>query len=115
AEGVTNLEVYVILISNSSTVTSLNKTGSKRHDFLSEVLAPIQSMLHTREARGSYAKDLIEFGEPLVDAVIPFNLVTTDVPLPLGWQLSRGAADEMNKQLGDPDNAKSVKDVLEKL
>lgn len=113
--GITNLEVFVILISNSSTVTSLNKTGSKRHDFLSEVLAPIQSMLHTREARGSYAKQLVQSDTELVDGVIEFNLEPTDVPLPLGWQLSRGAAGEMNRQLGDPDNANSVKMILEKL
>jgi hypothetical protein len=95
-------------------------------DFLCEVLAPINTLVHTREARGTLAQEAIE-GEQLSqeDALkeshpeitlknrLLFGLHDSPVPLPLGWMLSGDAANEMRRQLhANDDNQKNAGDVM---
>lgn len=94
----TNLDLYLILISNNPDTISSSESPNKRHEMLSEVLAPIQTLLKTREARGSYSEIMAEI-EPYLANNFRFSLTARSTPLPLGWQLSQGAAQEMVTQL----------------
>jgi len=70
--------------------------------FASETRAPIEALFNTRDARGIYARRKIarevvgDGGEFYV-----FELCKRDVPLPLGWELSRLAETEIQAQLRD--------------
>ncbi len=103
----------VILIDNGPQSTKASGETPGEPAFFAEVLSPLQTMLSTREARGKYAEeaswhhvgytpDLGQPNNPLVPKdlkVIEFRLANREVPLPLGWMLSRSAATEMNEQL----------------
>ena len=90
------------------------KSKTEPGNFLSETLAPLDTLLHTREARGRYAQVQIkretlmigkepkkaEAGDDLPPNYFYFGLTARKTPLPLGWMLSRGAAREMADQIG---------------
>jgi hypothetical protein len=101
----------VITISNDPNKAGGNKKENRKHHFLSEVLAPIQTLLHTRSSRGSYSEEAIQFQQGYSN-IVSFGLVATNTPLPLGWALSRGAIAEMNRQM-DAQNAEHIEEVLE--
>ena len=106
--------------------------------FMSEVTSPLFTMMNTREARGTYAQKAIqreqrrvkagvvkppveaEHAEPRSPDIFYFNLRDTQVPLPLGWMLSKAAAETMRAQLqfddgGQIRNASSMDQVLRTL
>ncbi|PYL71322.1 MAG: hypothetical protein DMF26_19545 [Verrucomicrobia bacterium] len=86
-------------------------------NFLGDVTAPIYSLLNTRNARGTYAQKAIVLEQRPVKAdearpvtegqpagprpkhIFYFRLRDTQVPLPLGWMLSKAAAQTMREQL----------------
>src|SRR5262249_45110235 len=89
--------------------------------FLEDLLAPVDALLNTRDARGSYAQRAIGraqeiFYENLQDKlprnqkakVLYFSLGPAEVPLPLGWMLSNQAADAMNQELNDEGKSKKT-------
>jgi hypothetical protein len=103
--------------------------------FMSEVTSPLFTMMNTRTARGTYAQKGIhreqrrfkaggveapaeaEHTAPPSPDIFYFNLRDTNVPLPLGWMLSKAAADTMQAQLqfddgGQIRNASSMDQVL---
>ncbi len=147
--NISNVDVKVIMISNDprkgSTVISPAKPGPSASPsqpqrsapvttegaFLGDLTAPLYALLNTRDARGVYAQKAIARGQRLVKAgeapdplpgtkdIIYFGLRETEVPLPLGWMLSRGAAKTMSAQLyWDDDvvhNGESMNGVLKSL
>jgi hypothetical protein len=80
-------------------------------NFLSETLSPVDTLLSTREGRGRYAQVQIKREMLMLTPdgdnksgdrpsnYFYFGLKARDVPLPLGWMLSRGAAQEMSQQI----------------
>jgi hypothetical protein len=99
-----------------------NAPNKTKREFLGEVLAPINTLVHTREARGTFSQEAIE-SEQQVQAEGPpklpvpnrllFGLHDSRVPLPLGWMLSGGAANEMRDQLRkNNDNQESTDAVM---
>lgn len=72
-----------------------------------EATAPLEALLDTRSARGSYARAQL-LGALHADAQDPargdllwhFRLCTGDYPIPLGWAISAPVFDEMQRQLG---------------
>jgi hypothetical protein len=126
-KGITNVDVKVIMISNDPRKGSLaiapakpgpSPSGPQRTkpltaqgDFLGDLTAPPYALLNTRDARGVYAQKAIKreqrrfkAGETeimplLTKDIVYFGLRDTDVPLPLGWMLSREAARTMREQL----------------
>ena len=86
-----------IVIRNDPEDSGGNKKQNRFHEFASEGLAPLQALLHTRNARGSYSE--LALNSRQGTNVINFELMACDTPLPLGWSLSRGAIDEMNRQI----------------
>ena len=88
----------------------INSTGDppQKTSILSEVFAPIQTLLNTRVARAKYSQDTLP-----VDASHAFTLNLEEAPLPLGWQLSRAAMQEMNGQIRGLDG--QVQNVLDEL
>jgi hypothetical protein len=102
--------------------------------FLGETTAPLYALLNTRNARGTYAQKAIareqrrfkagvvsapsaaEQEQPRTKDIIYFGLRDTNVPLPLGWMLSDGAARAMQRQLNLNDdvlhNAEAMDEVL---
>ena len=77
-------------------------------------MAPLEALLHTRDARGTYAQREIGqaqeiFYENLNGKLPPnqqakvyyFSLAPAEVPLPLGWMLSNRAAHAMHLELND--------------
>jgi hypothetical protein len=90
----------------------INSTGDppKKSALLSEVFAPIRTLLNTRVARAKYSQDTL----PL-DACHCFTLDLEEAPLPLGWQLSHAAMQEMNGQIvGLDGQVQNVVDELQK-
>jgi hypothetical protein len=93
---------------------------SKERDFLSEVLAPVSTLLNTRDARATFSQAAIE-SEQDSQEKIPFpnrfliGLHDSPVPLPLGWMLSGDAAKEMRSQLTNPENQKVFGRILDEL
>jgi len=84
--------------------------------FLEDALAPVYALLSTRDARGEYAQKAIgQAQRESCDALKAqlgmeidgsrclhfFSLAPATVPLPLGWMLSNGAADAMQKEMFD--------------
>jgi hypothetical protein len=93
---------------------------SKERDFLSEVLAPVSTLLNTRDARATFSQAAIE-SEQDSQKKTPFpnrfliGLHDSPVPLPLGWMLSGDAAKEMRSQLTNPENQKVFGRILDEL
>lgn len=143
-----NVDVKVVMISNDprkgSLVIAPAKPGpspsrqqlrsapvTTEGDFLGDVTAPPYALLNTRDARGVYAQKAIAREQRPVKAngppdlmpdtkdIIYFGLRETEVPLPLGWLLSREAARAMRDQLyWDDDvvhNGDSIRQVLNSL
>ena len=106
-------------------------------NFLGDVTAPIYSLLNTRDARGTYAQKAIVLEQRPVKAnearavteaqptgprpkhIFYFRLRDTRVPLPLGWMLSKAAAQTMREQLELDDdviqNQTAMNEVLKTL
>jgi hypothetical protein len=112
--------------------------GPKRSDsltakpnFLGDLMAPPDALMNTRDARGVYAQKAIRreqrpFKADAADQVpsdtkdiVYFGLRDTDVPLPLGWMLSREAARTMQEQLYQNDdvvhNGEAIDEILKSL
>ncbi len=80
-------------------------TGNDRKDktvrprpCLNELLSPPMTLLHTRGARGVYARETLKWhvGE---ENFLHFGLCKKEVSIPLGWALSSVAQEEMEKQI----------------
>lgn len=93
--------------------------------FLVDMLAPLQTLFSTREARGSYAQREITLEQQNVcdtvahslgvgrmdrKGVYFFSLAPATVPLPLGWMLSNGAAQAMQDEMDDRGLSSSITD-----
>ena len=123
---VANVVPKVIMISNSPVGTAFweqrcpdknNKEKENRtiqrelshrnpSSFLEDALAPVYSLLNTRDARGVYAQRAIGyvnngFSLDPKKQVYFFSLAQTTVPLPLGWMLSNRAAEAIQLELFD--------------
>src|SRR5262249_51594512 len=108
----------VIEIANAPGATVPTTTIPKpAGEFLSDVMSPLYALLHAREARGTYSQMLVRQGENRGAEVIRFSLKRRNVPLPLGWMLSGGAAYEMKKQIEAEDtrNPASLAQVIDRL
>jgi hypothetical protein len=95
-----------------------------KHDFLSEIVAPVSALLNTRNARASFSQEAIEGEQESYSQTNPglpnrlrFGLHSSPVPLPLGWMLSGGAANEMRRQLKEPrsENQKALEMIMAEL
>jgi hypothetical protein len=105
-------------------ITVTTKAEQKQAEpgtFLEDLMAPVDSLLNTRDARGSYAQRAIGraqeiFYENLQDKLPPnqkakvyyFSLGPAEVPLPLGWMLSNQAAHAMHQELNDEGKSKKT-------
>ena len=148
-ENIRNVDVKVIMISNDprrgSLVIAPAKPGpepspvqprrsaplTKQGTFLGDLTAPLYALLNTRDARGVYAQKAIareqrrfKAGEtpdilPDTKDIVYFGLRESEVPLPLGWMLSREAATAMLDQLYLNDevvhNGESINEVMRSL
>jgi hypothetical protein len=102
-----------------------NARAKTKREFLGEVLAPINTLANTREARGTLSQEAIESEQQVqadgppkltVENRLLFGLHDSPVPLPLGWMLSGDAANEMRHQLRkNHDNQKSTGAVMDQL
>lgn len=144
--GIANVDPKVIMISNDprkgSLVIAPAKPGppsvqpkrsepvTTQGEFLGDLTAPPYALLNTRDARGVYAQKAIareqrrsKAGEtdetPNTRDIVYFGLRETEVPLPLGWMLSREAARTMREQIYLNDdvvhNGESMDEVLKSL
>jgi hypothetical protein len=92
----------IILIRNDPAAVAAYRPHAGS-EFLGELAAPVNTLVKTREARGTYSE--ISFANH--DAIGNTNYCTFSlsepptnaVPLPLGWSLSRAAMREMMRQL----------------
>jgi hypothetical protein len=139
-----NVDVKVIMISNDPRKPSIDPAApappsnlpkrtqkmTSETNFLGDVTAPINALMNTRNARGTYAQKNIALEQrrfkagmtapaPVTKDIIYFRLRDTQVPLPLGWMLSAGAAKAMRDQLQLDDdvvqNDTAIKEVLKAL
>lgn len=145
-EKIENVDIKVIMISNDprkppigparaqSEQEGRTESVLKRGQFMGEVMAPIYSLLNTRNARGTYAQKAIgreqrRFKAGVIEAplemelpqtsaknIFYFKLRDTRVPLPLGWMLSAAAAESMTSQLDQDDdviqNGSTLREII---
>jgi hypothetical protein len=148
-KNIRNVEVKVIMISNNprkppsvpakpppeEARPKLTKPVTVSGRFMSELTAPLYTLLNTRDARGTYAQRAIgheqrpikateaprekNSPEPRTKDIVYFNLADMHVPLPLGWMLSAAAAKTMQDQLRLDDdvvhNGTAMNEVLKTL
>jgi hypothetical protein len=85
---------------------------SDQQEFLSEALAPVSTLLNTRDARGTFSQAAIRSEQESVNPRFAnwflIGLHESPVPLPLGWKLSGDAANEMRRQLEENDDNQRV-------
>ncbi|HEY4257932.1 MAG TPA: hypothetical protein VGM66_12020 [Candidatus Udaeobacter sp.] len=148
---IANVDVKVIMISNNPRKPSIapakpapEPLGPKRTkpvavsgQFMSELTAPLYTLLNTRDARGTYAQKAIareqrrfkagvveapaeaESSQPFTKDIVYFNLRDMQVPLPLGWMLSAAAARTIREQINRDDevvqNQSAMNEVLKAL
>jgi hypothetical protein len=108
AAGETNLRgkivpVVILITNNPERNLPACPTGQPKfdaHHWMTEVLSPLNALLNTRDARGTYAEEAIR---TLVDDAdrqcVRLSLVKRNVSLPLGWMLSDEAQTEIDEQL----------------
>ncbi len=106
---------------------SLDYLKTKPRAFCSELLSPLWALLHTREARGSLAlqtlfeehappiSDPLTRDESVQDETVRFYVEDRGVPLPLGWSLSRQAAEDLRGQMEQWGNKRALRQVLRRL
>ena len=125
---IANVDVKVIMISNNPrkppslparppperAEPKLTQPVTISGQFMSELTAPLYTLLNTRDARGTYAQREIaheqrrakavqappvkDLSDPDTKDIIYFTLEDLEVPLPLGWMLSDAAAKTMLAQ-----------------
>lgn len=151
SKKIANVDVKVIMISNNPRKPSIapakpapEPSGPKRTtptvmtgQFISELTAPLYTLLNTRDARGTYAQKAIvreqrrfkagvvkaadeaESSQQLTKGIVYFNLRDTQVPLPLGWMLSAAAAKTIREQINQDDdvvqNQSAMNEILKAL
>jgi hypothetical protein len=80
-----------------TTVLNEKKKNRGAVELMSEVFAPVQTLLNTRGARGTQAVSFLR-GEPKVE-LLSLRPCTDKVTAPLGWVLSGQVRSDMAKQL----------------
>jgi hypothetical protein len=97
------MRVIVLHLPNEGAVASAALNAAPRPfgglEFASEVLAPIETLLYTRGARGTQAVEYLR-REPKV-TVLSVRPCTVKVAAPLGWVLSKQVRRGMDDQLTD--------------
>jgi len=105
------VDPYVIHISNDpveakyandSLRTAPGNPNIKPREFLNEALSPLWSLLHTRDARGYYARESVAW-QVGHSYYLHFGLCRRSVNVPLGWVLSQSTRARMEAQLINPD------------
>lgn len=95
------MRVIVLHLPNEPDVPSATLNKRKRdastREFMSEALAPIQTLLQTRGARGTQAVSFLH-GDPQIP-LLSIRPCTINVLAPLGWVLSKQVRDDMSTQL----------------
>ena len=98
---------------------------------MSELTAPLYTLLNTRDTRGTRAKGIgreqrrfkvgvveapgeAEPSQQLTKDIVYFNLRDTQVPLPLGWMLSAAAARTIREQINEDDDVAHNQSVNER-
>jgi hypothetical protein len=99
--GNTNPPVQIVIVISND--PHENDAVPPQSEFLGEALTPFHSLLSTRQARGTYSETLLRMRIPRSN-FYRFSLsrgapAADEVPLPLGWSLSRRAIEEMNRRL----------------
>jgi hypothetical protein len=133
---IANVDVKIIMISNNPRKPSIapakpapEPAGPNRTrpavvsgQFMSELTAPLYTLLNTRDARGTYAQKAIgreqrrfkagvvsapteaDSSQQLTKDIVYFNLRDMQAPLPLGWMLSAAAAKTIREQINRDDD-----------
>ncbi len=85
---------------NTENTQDLSANNCPKQEFMNEVYSPVATMLNTRGARGSYARDEIKkYAQNLGGLYLETGLCGGKGPLPLGWTLSDAAKNNMEQQL----------------
>jgi predicted acylesterase/phospholipase RssA len=94
------MRLVVLHLPNQPDIPSATLNHNKREagssEFMSEALAPIQTLLQTRGARGTQAVSFLR--EPAIP-VLSIRPCTLNVAAPLGWVLSEQVRGDMRAQL----------------
>jgi hypothetical protein len=105
------VDPYVIHISNDpveakyavdSLPTAPDNPNIKPRRFLNELLSPLYAFLHTRDARGYYARESVAWAVGH-SQYLHFGLCRRSANVPLGWVLSQSTRTHMESQLTNPD------------
>ena len=85
---------------NTENAQDTSENDCPKQEFMNEVYSPVATMLNTRGARGSYARDEIKkYAQNLGGLYMEAGLCGDKGPLPLGWTLSDAAKNNMEQQL----------------
>jgi hypothetical protein len=73
--------------------------GARKARLAGDASAPIKALLSTREARGAYAREMLDRSLGDSDRLWHFRLCRSSYPIPLGWAISHAVFEEMRSQL----------------
>ena len=85
---------------NTENTQDPSENNCPKQEFMNELYSPVATMLNTRGARGSYARDEIKkYVRNMGGLYLEVGLCGDKGPLPLGWTLSDAAKNNMEQQL----------------
>jgi hypothetical protein len=110
-----NFELYLLIVSGSDTASLSEITGRNTAEELS---TPVRALLSAREARGELTAQRVQSIQYLVDSgtgpvatyhvLAPAVFNEQDLPLSLGFQLSKAASDIIGAQLSTPNECMHI-------
>ena len=107
------LEGFASNLTSRPRVEDQCRDSSPRSYHLSgDAAAPINTLLSTREARGAYAREVLERSLGEQDRLWHFRLCRSNYPIPLGWAISHAVFEEMRNQLKDKATTEVAEAVL---
>lgn len=75
-----------------------DNSGIAPHGWLNEVMSPLWTLLNTRGARGTYARETVRWHVG-VSNFLHFGLCRSSANAPLGWVLSQSTRERMEREL----------------
>jgi hypothetical protein len=128
AVGLGNAKIVVVHISNDEFVRPFVAQAldvcprppatdaiKKIPEEFGEVRAPILALMHTREARGEYARKVLAQRQTRAESLFHFRICTGEHAIPLGWYANQETMAELDMQLKRPGVRTQMQQIADSL
>jgi hypothetical protein len=89
--------------------------AKKMPDEFGEVRAPILALMHTREARGEYARKVLAQRQTNAESLFHFRICPGTHAIPLGWYANQETMAELDKQMKRDDVQSQIAQIADGL